>query len=263
MFKWIASAVLGTMALAAVGPPLVNSLQPDNAATKLVQAAGRTNNQAGDLGSSYAEIVPITDADGGTVSTRPTGANPDPKYEEYTSDSEHEVRGAMEFLNDLREQSGPVTRTQYISAVEQLKAAWQPRYDNAAADYKVFAYRIHHAEKMANRYFEIQAGLTARIANSEQRRQSEEQDIREREVYLEWRSQAHSTLEQARLIKQDLDDMNIVIAKLELSANFAALYQDFQQLPASMLALHAEIGHFQEESRRISQTFGPNEFMAN
>ena len=55
--------------------------------------------------------------------------------------------------------------------------------------------------------------------------------------------------------------MNIIITKLELSANFAALYQDFQELPASMLSLHSEIGHFQQESRRISQTFGHSAFM--
>ena len=55
--------------------------------------------------------------------------------------------------------------------------------------------------------------------------------------------------------------MNIIIAKLELSANFAVLYQDFQELPASILSLHSEIGRFRLESRRISQTFGLNAFM--
>ena len=75
MFKWIAGAVLSSLALAAVGPPLIDSLQPDNQATKLVQAAGRTNNQAGDLGSSYAEIVPITDPDGSPVSPQHRSTN--------------------------------------------------------------------------------------------------------------------------------------------------------------------------------------------
>ena len=75
-------------------------------------------------------------------------------------------------------------------------------------------------------------------------------------MYLNWRAQAHSTLARARLIKQDLDDLNVVITKLELSANFAALYQDFQELPTSLLTLHAEIDRFREESEVINQTFG-------
>ena len=80
--------------------------------------------------------------------------------------------------------------------------------------------------------------------------------LSEREVYLNWRAQAHSTLARARLIKQDLDDLNVLITKLELSANFAALYQDFQELPTSLLTLHAEIDKFREESEMINQTFG-------
>ena len=260
MLKWIAGAVLSAMGIAALAGPLTDAIKPDNAATKLVQAAGRANNQAGDLGSSYADIVPITDEEGNPTQQE-TPQTPDPRYEEYTSQAEHEVRDAMTFLNELQEQTGPVRQTQYISAVRQLKAAWQPRYDRAAADYKVFAYRIHHTEKMAKEYFRIQADLTGNIANPTQRRQSDEQDQRELEVYLQWRSQAQATLEQARGIKRDLDDLNIIIAKMELSANFAALYQDFQELPASMLSLHSEIGQFRQESRRISQTFGPSAFM--
>lgn len=261
MLKWIATAVIGALSVAAIVPPLTGALTPANEASKLVEAAGRTNNQAGDLGASFAEVVPLTDEQGNPATPEPQQAPLDPKYQEYASDSEHAISDAMTFLNQLRHESGPVTRTQYVNAVTQLKSAWQPRYDKAAADYKVFAYRINHAEKMAQQYFEIQADLTSHIANPEHRRQSEEQDQRELAVFRQWRDQAHETLSQARAIKQDLDDMNIVIAKLELSANFSALYQDFQQLPASMVSLHSEIGQFRRESQRISQTFGPSPFL--
>ena len=76
MLKWIAGAVLSAMGIAAIAGPLTDAIKPDNAATKLVQAAGRANNQAGDLGSSYADIVPITDEEGNptqqeTPQTRP------------------------------------------------------------------------------------------------------------------------------------------------------------------------------------------------
>ena len=55
MLKWIAGAVLSAMGVEALAGPLTDAVKPDNAATKLVQAAGRANNQAGDLGSSYAD----------------------------------------------------------------------------------------------------------------------------------------------------------------------------------------------------------------
>ena len=125
MLKWIAGAVLSAMGVAALAGPLTDAIKPDNAATKLVQAAGRANNRAGDLGSSYADIVPITDEEGNPTQQE-TPQTPDPRYEEYASQAEHEVRDAMTFLNELQEQSGPVRRTQYISAVRQLKAAWHP-----------------------------------------------------------------------------------------------------------------------------------------
>ena len=194
MLKWIAGAVLSA-GIAAIAAPLTDAIKPDNAATKLVQAAGRANNQAGDLGTSYADIVPITDEEGNPAPQETPQTKPDPGYEEFDSQAEHEVRDAMAFLNRLQQETSPVPQPQYISAVRQLKAARQPRYDRAAADYKVFAYRIHRTEKMAKEYFRIQADRTGGIANPTQRRQSDEQDQRELEVYLQWRPQAQATLE--------------------------------------------------------------------
>ena len=225
-----------------------------NPAVRLVEAANLTNDGARQLGESYTEIVPLTDKEGNPIVQEP--GQPDPRYERFTSPAEHEVRDAMEFLRRLQEEAGPIPQTEYLVAVQSLKAAWQPRYDKAVADYKVFADRLHTAEEMAGEYFEVQAGLTAQLVNPDQRRSAELQDFREREVYLNWRAQAHSTLARARLIKQDLDDLDVVITKLELSANFAALYQDFQELPTSLLTLHAEIDKFREESQMINQTFG-------
>ena len=257
MLKAIIGVGIAGVIIAMAAPLVSGMINRDNEASRLVTAADRTNHQAGDLGESYTEIVPLTDEEGNPVTPDPEEQELDEKYEQYTSEAEHEVRDAMEFLRRLQTEAGPVPQTEYIKAVQQLKAAWQPRYDKAAADYKVFAYRIHHAEEMAQEYFEVQARLTNKIINEQQRRQAELQDYREREVYLEWRTQAHATLTSASLIKQDLDDLNVVITKLELSANFAALYQDFRELPPSLLNLHTEIDKFQEETVRIQNTFGP------
>ena len=67
----------------------------------------------------------------------------------------------MEYLNRLQTETNP-TQTEYIQAVEQLQRAWNPRYNRAVDEFKRFAYRIDHANDMANDYFKIQENLTAR-----------------------------------------------------------------------------------------------------
>ena len=261
MIKPLIGIGVATVGLALGASLVTGMMNGDNEASRLVEATDRTNHQAGDLGDSYSQIVPMTDEEGNPITPDPEEQMLDEKYEQFATPAEHEVRDAMEFLVRLQTETGPVPQTEYIKAVRQLKTAWQPRYDKASADYKVFAYRIHHAEEMAQEYFEVQARLTNQIMNPDQRRQAELQDFKEREVYLEWRTQAHRTFATAQLIKQDLDDMNIMIAKLELSANFAALYQDFRELPPSLLTLHAEIDQFRAETMRINQTFGAGALM--
>lgn len=258
--KWIIAALVG-LGIASVAVPAATHLSTSaNEAEKLVYAAELSNNQAGDLSSSYTAIIPTIDADGDPISPqqqaeiRPTLG---PQYQEFASQSEHEVQAAMDYLNRLLDETGPPPQTAYINAVNRLHQAWQPRYDKAAADYKVFAYRIHHTEKMAKEYFETQASLTQAIADPEKRRRAAANDFLEREAYLDWREQATTTLAHARLIKQDLDDMNVIITKQVLSANFAALYENFQEMPRSMLTLHAEIAEFQRRSDQITATFGP------
>lgn len=260
MLKWIIGSLVG-LSVASVGIPTVMHLaDTDNAAEKLVHAAELSNNQAGDLGSAYTAIIPTTDAAGNPVTPQEQAEikpTLDPRYDAYASQSEHEVQAALDYLNVLLAEAGPTPQSEYVNAVNQLQQAWQPRYEKAATDYKVFAYRVHHTEKMAQEYFEIQARLTRTINDPEKRRHAAASDLLERESYLAWREQAARTLSQARLIKRDLDDMNVVITKQVLSANFAALYENFHEMPQSMLSLHAEIAEFQRRSDRITTTFGP------
>ena len=50
--------------------------------------------------------------------------------------------------------------------------------------------------------------------------------------------------------------MNVIITKQSLSAHFAALYQDFHEIPPAITQLHQELQKFRAESDRIQQTFG-------
>lgn len=260
MLKWIASTIAG-LGLASVAiPAIANLADRDNPAEKLVHATGLANHQAEDLGASYAAIIPTTDPAGHPASPSATpAAQPtlDPKYDAFASPAEHEIATAMAFLDRLLSTNQPLPQNAYIAAATQLQNAWQPRYDKANRDYKVLAYRISHTEKMGSQYFETQARLTNSIIDPHQRERAAANDFHERESYLKWREQADQTLSQARLIKQDLDDMNVIITKQVLSANFTGLYHHFQKMPQSLLSLHAEIAEFQRRSDAITATFGP------
>ena len=278
MIKYALMAVAAA-AVIGIGWPLASAAfgGGPNEATRLVEATSRTNNKAESLNDSFTDVIPPAPrranpqenlAPGGFAPApdpqaggqQNPGAAPQPsptpdKYAQYEHPSEHAVRDAVEYLNRLQTETNP-TQTEYIQAVEQLQRAWNPRYNRAVDEFKRFAYRIDHANDMANDYFKIQENLTAQIASPKDRRRAGAIDAAEREVYLKWRDQAFKTLGQAKLIMLDLHDMNIIITKQSLSAHFAALYEDFQTIPPEITLLHEEMARFREESDKIQATFG-------
>ena len=263
----IAAAVASTVG---VGWPMATSAfgGGDNEATRLVEAADRTQNKAQAVGESYGHVIPPAPAQiPGQASSQAApgqsdnaGTNPqetpEPTPTIELTPGEHAVKDAMEFLNRVHTELNP-TDTEYIRAVESLKRAWAPRYARAVDEFRRFETRIEHAEEMAFEYLEIQQRLTNNIQNSEMRLTFEERDAVEQRVVLDWINQAKEILAQARAIKANLDDMNISITKLELSATFSSVYEGFHRMPIAMTMLNTELGRFQEESERIYQTFGP------
>lgn len=287
MLKYALIAAAAALVIS-IGWPLASAAFGDgpNEATQLVEATERANTKAESLNDSFTDVIPpapaarhmsrssepvshrVNHGDGygsagggmtgnGAGPVEPTPSPTPDKYAHYQRPSEHAVRDAIEFLNDLRNDPDVApSRTEYIQAVEQLEQAWTPRYRRAVQEYKRFAYRIDHADEMAVRYFRVQENLTSHIASAKDRRRAEQIDAAEREAYLKWRDQAFKTLGQATSIMIELDDMNIVITKQNLSAHFAALYEDFQTIPPAITMLHNELARFREESERIQQTFG-------
>ena len=177
------------------------------------------------------------------------------KYAPYDDPTGHAVRDALEYLNRLQTELEP-SPTEYIQAVAALQQAWTPRFNKANEEYKRFAWRIDHANNMADEYFSTQEDLTRQIVNKEDRHRAEQIDAAEFDVFLDWKHQAFKTLGQATTIMVELRDMNIIITKQSLSAHFAALYQDFHEIPPAITQLHEELQKFRAESQRIQQTFG-------
>lgn len=252
----------------------------DNAATRLVDAADRTQYKAGLLSESYNAVIPpgptptpspfaalageggrqpgnaqAGDAEAGDA--REEGEpTPTPTIPVTLTPAEHAVKDAMEFLNQAQQELEPGS-TEYLQAVNQLKAIWDPRYQKAAEEFRRFKYRVEHAGEMSEDYLETQARLTRNISNPEVRANMQQVDALERELLIEWMRQAETVLSQAEAIKRDLDDMNIRITKLELSATFASIYEGFHSMPIALTALNDELLRFEQETDRIYEVFGP------
>ncbi len=267
--------ILAAMAaIVGIGWPLVSSIVGggQNEATQLVEAADRTQNKAQSLSRSYNDVIPPPDplaASPGNVGSSPTanaGGRPDGNAgatDEPTSTpsptltpTEHAVKDAIDFLNRAQQELEPGT-TEYLQAVNGLKAAWDPRYAKAVDEFRRFKYRVDHAREMSAEYVEIQGRLTRNISNREVRERLEEVDALERELIVEWLAQAADVLAQAETIKINLDDMNIRITKLELSATFASVYEGFHRMPLALTMLNGELALFEQETERIYQVFGP------
>ncbi len=236
----------------------------DNEATRLVEAADRTQSKAESLSDSYSEVIPppvslfSALAGGGNDESEDEsgGDEPTPTPEATLTPAEHAVKDAMELLNRAQQELEPGS-TEYIQAVNRLKSVWDPRYARAAEEFKRFKHRVEYAEDMGTDYLEVQERLTRNISNPEIRARMEQVDALEREQLVRWMGQARTVLSQAQTIKTNLDDMNIRITKLELSATFASVYEGFHRMPVALTALHDELATFERETDRIYEVFGP------
>ena len=231
-------------------------------AGNLVMATGATVRKADDLGDSFGRVVPphVEASEGNDVGhlTHPgADQSTEPyKHDWYGSNGEHEVGQALQALTALGAGEASFTTDEHINAIRNLRDAWSPRYQQAEEEHRWLSHRIEHADRAARRYFETQSNLTQRINNSEDRLRAAQGDIEEREIYRQWREQAGRTMAQADQIMADLQDMDIRITKQLLSANFASVYQDFQQMPAAISALRRDLEQFRARSEEINAAFG-------
>ena len=235
-----------------------------NDAEALTAATDATARKADDLSDSFGAVVP----DRVETAVRPDSAHhSEPRLETQPpghvaryddDDMDHAVAAALRELAALDPEVGGVNGDERVIAIENLRDVWAPRYQQAAEEHRRLAYRIEHADRAAGRYFDTQAELTRQISNHEDRLRAEQGDRAEREIYRRWREQAVRTMAQADRIMVDLRDMDIRITKQMLSANFASVYHDFQEVPAAIGDLHQDLAQFRARSEEISATFGGN-----
>ncbi len=150
----LSAVVIGSVAL----PVLADHWEPEGGeAQKLAAATKATARKAGDLGTSFARAAPVHAAAGPQDSA---GDDPQPgssTTRQLDRDRDHAVAVALRELAALdAETDGPGVDERVI-AIENLRAVWTPRYQQAEQELRRLSYRIEHADRAAKRYFQTQA----------------------------------------------------------------------------------------------------------
>ena len=138
-----------------------------------------------------------------------------------------------------------------ITSIDVLIDRWEPRYDDAKLAYVKFEAAIDNAKASAAGYFATQQALTERINDPTTKAKAHDDDERDLALYRQWESQADSALAKARAIGRQLDDMDASLRKLELRADFVFDTSAFQEVPAAILELNAELSEFKAASETI------------
>ena len=269
--------LLGTAAVAVVAvvigsltiPVFAEQWRGDHDEGKnLAESTGATLRKADDLGASFGSLIPAraeAATDEGRDGDRDGHIEPEPEPPDFSDpfassdgDVDHDVAAALEALTSVDTGRDTSATDARIAAIENLRNLWAPRYHQAQEEHRRLDYRIEHAERAAKLYFKAQGELTRQIKNPEDRARATASDREEREVYRRWRDQAHQTRSQADRIMDELHDMDIIITKQLLSANFAAVYHDFLELPIAISELHRDLVQFRARSEEIGAVFAEN-----
>ncbi len=138
-----------------------------------------------------------------------------------------------------------------------LLVEWEPRYARAQTAFQKFTLAIDAAEERADVYFATQRALTQGYHDPARQQLARERDDTHYAEYEQWRDQAHSVRTQAQEIMYRLDDMDIDLRKLKLSAKFNV--GEFREVPLAIKDLEAQLNDFQiasENIREITSPFG-------
>lgn len=217
-----ALAVLGVLALVitliVVGSGPIKRLFTSNPGSQAVQAVLEADDKAQSLRSSLEEVSLVS-------------------YENETAES----------------LAGNNSTASIVKASDDLKASWDPKFEQAVQDHKALVDKIKEADEAAAAYFEKQQELTESISNPTLKNEAANSDKDELQSYVQWKQRANEILHTASPIMQDLHDIDAIIQKQNLSAHFAALQISVETLPNSIRTLHAQLDLFHQESMIISE----------
>ncbi len=198
------------------------------------EAIRLTSEQAGDMSQASSAVgTLIADAARPSSNSYPTLSG--------------ERRSAQDLLSDT------ATGTWYVSRIETLSARWTPAYLAAKSDIERFEHRFRTSEDRLNEYFEEQSRLTGSVNDPSLVAELRHRDSEEREAYARWMEEGGKLLDRALAIGRELDDMDVVIRKQQLTANMLSQYTRASSIPGSAQSLHRALGEFRMQSDELAR----------
>ena len=138
-----------------------------------------------------------------------------------------------------------------ITSLDNLLIEWKPRYEAATRSYTRFDASITNAKSRAEQYFAQQQAITDEVQDPTTRARLQEEDEADMVLYLEWKAQADSALKEASRFMIQLDDMDAILRKMELRADFVFDSTAFTEVPAAISELNQQLFEFQVASENI------------
>lgn len=226
----------------------------ENAGERTVNATGRASDQVDAMMETFAKMSPVEpDADSASARKSDEGAkNGDADGADNSIKREFEVRKAFALMRKYSE-GGNLDNDAYVMAARQLKESWTPLFEQAHRDYKELNIRIALAKDTADEYFNQQASLTAEINDPEFRAELVGIDFKQRQAFMGWSTTADGVAEAAYNMMLDMEDMDVFIAKANLSAYFIALQKSSAALPESMISLNVQLTEFEKATKALTE----------
>lgn len=223
-------------------------------ATRLASSTNLASEQAQDVSDSFFDLSGqssvVRSENDSEEPENATGENgtSEPVVIGTSDPAVSEALARLSRLSDAEERS----ESEYILAVNELQSEWRPRYNRAIADYEKLAYRIDYVKEAASDYFQLQKDLTERIRDPQLRSEVALRDANEKHQFDVWERGSNEMLGKVSTIVDDIEDMNVIIDKLTLAANFAIIFDNFGSLSTSIVQLHDEIALFKARSDSIA-----------
>ena len=148
----------------------------------------------------------------------------------------------------------------YVVRIEDISGRWEPAYSAAKADIERFEHRFRTAEDRLSEYFDEQRELTGSVSDSALRAELRLRDSEERQAYTRWTEEGRKLLNRALAIERELDDMDVVIRKQQLTVSMLSEYSSASSIPSSAQSLHRALGEFRLQSDELASDLSTRVF---
>ena len=141
-----------------------------------------------------------------------------------------------------------------ITNLDELLIEWRPRYEAATRAHARFDASIANAKSRAEEYFAQQQAITDGIRDPTNQAKVRLEDEADMALYRQWELRADSALKEANKFMIGLDDMDAILRKMELRADFVFDATAFTEVPAAITELNQQLFDFQVASENIKLT---------